>query len=308
MRSARFACSGQYLLFACAILILMLAPSAHAWNAAGHRIVASIAWSECTIDTRRQISSLLEAHPASARWDDVLARRRATDDPTLARFAEASTWPDDLRRESSGDTDDAHRDWHYVNWIVGDPAGNSRGGQLDRAIVAQTAILGDRGVAAATRAEALAWLAHLVADAHQPMHVASWRLPDGKFDDGGLGLTLRDPTRPISLSLHSWWDDLPGPPWLRGDQLARRSREILNAHHDLPTAEGAPRVWLEESFMAASDWIRPPNSDPTRAWDVESSYRDRAKILSSRRLHQAGVRLGRLLNQVMGDGQPVTKR
>lgn len=309
MRSARFAWTGRHLLLSCAVLLSGVSLPTLAWNAAGHRLVASIAWQECTPATRRHIAALLREHPAEARWNAQLARRQAPGDPELARFAEAATWPDELRRERGDDRAAAHRDWHYINWIVGAPPRTSRGGQLDRAIAAQVAVLVGQDAAPAMQAEALAWVAHLVADAHQPLHVASWPLADGSFDDGGLTVLLRDPARPtpMPLSLHAWWDDLPGPPWLRGDRLARRTKEVMDENGSAPVTTGSPEAWLQESFAAAGDWVRPDIGDNT-TWEVDDIYRARARNWSSRRLHEAGVRLGRLLNRVLDATQPTRKR
>ena len=49
-------------------LSLSLSASALAWNAAGHRLVASIAWDHLRPEVREEAARLLRAHPEYARW------------------------------------------------------------------------------------------------------------------------------------------------------------------------------------------------------------------------------------------------
>ena len=298
------------------ILILasaLWAPSTLAWNATGHRVIAVLAWDQLSDPTRKQISSLLEDHPALPDWQQQLSRGKNPPPITpLARFAEASTWADDIRHDEryADDTRDAmklrHRDWHYVNWASQTGAPKHRGGRLDVEIPRLTTVLADRAQAPEVRAMALVWLIHLVGDAHQPLHVISWQEPDGDFDDGGLNFHVLDESRPrfSQMSLHSWWDDLPGPPWLRGDRLRARAEEVAEGRTSHKVAPGNPQAWLEESFALANREIRPILSDSHRnsadnPWRITPEYRSLAKKVSERRLHEAGIRLARLLNDAL---------
>lgn len=285
-------------------LLCLLATPAAAWNAAGHRIGAALAWQEMTPPVRQQVAGLLAQHPAHARWIDALKRGAGGTVPDPAAiFAEASTWPDELRREGERDPAVTHRDWHYVNWPANGPASPdaSRGGRLDQEIGRQAVLLGQDQLAPAKRAEALAWLLHLVGDAHQPLHVVSWPLPDGDFDDGGLAFLVHDPQRRrvALLSLHAWWDDLPGPPWLRGERLRQRVQELRDAYPAAPIVQGGPADWLAESFTFACQSARP--AADRAIWQVTDRYRALATDFGQRQLFASGVRLGRLLNDLLGD-------
>ncbi|HET6718743.1 MAG TPA: S1/P1 nuclease [Rhodocyclaceae bacterium] len=287
---------------------LLLASNATAWNAAGHRLSASLAWNEMSAETQRQVTALLQQHPALPLWEQQIRRGKAAVEVTpLALFAEASTWPDELRRQAAAVKDSdkqgaaVNRDWHYVNWPVGRGAAHSRGGRLDQAIEAQAARLADRWLPAGDRAVALAWLVHLVADAHQPLHVATWPLPDGSFDDGGLGFPVRDDQRRrfADTSLHSWWDELPGPPWLRGERLASRSELLREAYPAAAIAQRESGDWIAESFELAGQDLRPSVAADQLPWPISEAYRARAKKISERRLAESGVRLGRLLDAIL---------
>lgn len=297
-------------------LFLLPAPNAAAWNAAGHRLTASLAWHEMSAATQQQVTALLHQHPALPLWEKQIQRGQAAVAVTpLALFAETSTWADDIRRQAAdgknpeGRSSAVNRDWHYVNWPIGRGAADSRGGRLDQAIESQAARLADRRPPASERAVALAWLVHLVADAHQPLHVASWPLADGSFDDGGLGFPVYDESRPqvAQASLHRWWDELPGPPWLRGERLARRVEQLRAAHPAATIVQGESGDWIAESFLLASDELRPNLAPDQLPWSITDAYRARAKIISERRLVESGVRLGRLLDAILTTERTVTR-
>lgn len=289
-------------------IFLLLAPNAMAWNAAGHRLSASLAWNEMSAATQRQVTALLLQHPALPLWEKQIRRGQAAVEVTpLALFAEASTWPDDIRRQAAagksqqGRDSAVNRDWHYVNWPLGRGAADSRGGRLDQAIEAQAARLAERRLPAGERAVALAWLVHLVADAHQPLHVASWPLADGSFDDGGLGFPVRDESRRqvAPASLHRWWDELPGPPWLRGERLARQVERLRATYPAATVVQGESGDWLAESFVLAGQELRPSVAPDQTPWTITEAYRARAKMICERRLVESGVRLGRLLDAIL---------
>ena len=308
------------------LLLAGLALSGHnalAWNAAGHRLSAAIAWTEMTPSTREKIEALLAVHPAQGDWLQRLGRgtrpsQSASAADGRARFAEASTWADDIRRDErfSDQAPDAgaknddetarHRDWHYLNWLIdGTVSGppSHLGGQLDRALERQSRRLADPSLSPQARAQALVWLVHLLADAHQPLHVASWRAADGSIDAGGLAFKVHDDAKPrfAETSLHSWWDDLPGPPWLRGEHLIERAAILLNVYPAAQVRQGSFSDWLSESFALAQNSVRPSVSEPGQPWPVTAEYRTLAKKISERRLVEAGVRLGRLLNTALKD-------
>lgn len=288
--------------------LLLLTGDAMAWNAAGHRLIAVIAWQEMSGETRRQASALLEQHPAMPGWQRQLKRGQAAPEITpQALFAEASTWADDIRRDlrytdRPGAAEGArNRDWHYVNWPVDRGALGKRGGRLDLALVEQIALLADTRRSPADRAIALAWLIHLVGDAHQPLHVASWPQADGSFDDGGLAFAVRDDAQPrfADTTLHSWWDDLPGPPWLRGEHLNQGAMALLERFPAANIRQGKEADWIGESFAIARDSVRPAAARAGSPWQVTADYRALAKKIGQRRLAESGVRLGRLLNQTL---------
>ena len=159
-----------------ALSFLFLTTHALAWNAAGHRLVAAIAWQQLSPASQDFASAALARHPDHGRWLD----RARTADPA-AIFAEAATWPDDIRSDPRfydegrdeetpslpGMPDTArHKRWHYVDL---DERGNRESGEADRQIERLSQLM--RSGRSQDVTYALPWLLHLVADIHQPLHV-----------------------------------------------------------------------------------------------------------------------------------------
>lgn len=287
---------------------LFAAPAAQAWNAAGHRLSAVVAWQSLDPATREQLAALLRQHPDHQRW---LARSRHFA-PDLAAFVEASTWADELRRDprfhEAGEPPTPalagfpdmlrHRQWHYVNRpLAGDRHARSRDdGELDGQLARLARIVGDADAAPSRRAWALPWLIHLVADAHQPLHVGSAVDATGRADDGGNGLIVDNPfvARRHMGNLHRYWDDLPGPSWLRGASLEIAAQTLV-ARFPPPAPAGTIDAWLDESWRIARDDAYPPDSDipPT----ISAEFNERALRIAGQRVAWSGYRLAELLRQ-----------
>lgn len=284
--------------FLAILLFFTLALPAHAWNAAGHRLVAVIAWQQLSPASRESIATHLARHPDHATWAN-----RARSSEAIDLFAEASTWPDDIRNDPRfyddgrdpptpplpGLSDTArHTRWHYVDL---DPTGKVSAGEIDSRIEQLIQLL-----KTSRRPEqityALPWLIHLVGDIHQPLHV-------GKHgDEGGNQVEIENPFNkrlPFS-SLHLYWDDLPGPPWLRGKRLEDNANRLLE-RYPAPT-QGSVALWREESHrLLESAYPNEPGSLlPVITEDFHRTSRDTA----NRRLVAAGYRLGHLLDSLFG--------
>jgi len=273
------------------LCFLLCGPPALAWNAAGHRLVAVIAWQQLSAPSRQAISAALAAHPDYNRW-----RERAGGQGEAAIFAEAATWADNIRNDPryydegrepplpAGRYDSRrHKSWHYVDF---DAAGRPAKGQLDRQIKRLDRLLGTTGDPAEIT-YVLPWLAHLVGDLHQPLHVGN------TADEGGIRFVINNPFQrgqPLT-SLHAYWDDLPGPSSLRGKRLWREAARLMAEHR--PPAQGDVDLWREESrYLHASAYPR-RSGRPLPV--IDEKFQQQARAIADRRLAEAGYRLGRLL-------------
>ena len=274
---------------------------AMAWNAAGHRLVAAIAWRQMSPEARQTAGQLLAQHPDWAKWT-ARSKAEAAD---YQAFLEAAPWADSLRNDPRfydegeesptpplpGLSDTArHKHWHYVDV---DGEGHRAEGEIDLQIERLSRLLKSPGQAPASRTHALAWLIHLVGDIHQPLHVGRHE------DEGGNRVEIEDPftsRRPFT-NLHSWWDDLPGPPWLRGPRLEAEADRLL-AGQPKPR-QGNPGQWREESGRLARDAAYPTERGSLTPV-VSADFRQEARAIADRRLSEAGYRLGHLLNRLLG--------
>ena len=186
------------------LLLLNLAPSAHAWGPTGHRVVAEIAQRHLTPAAQAKVSQLLDGRT----------------------LAEVANWPDDLRSDPRYDK---YKPLHFATVKDGvasyRDSEKARCGDLVVTIDAFSAFLrtGSRealyvvkaladksdgtGQAACNPQEteplsptqALSFLVHLMGDLHQPLHV-------GGTDLGGNKVSVNWLDRWKS-NLHSIWDD-----------------------------------------------------------------------------------------------------
>ena len=290
---------------------LCLSPlSASAWNAAGHRLSALIAWQHLDASTQVQLSFILARHPDHERW---IARAKGVD-PELAAFLEASTWPDDIKGDKrfydegnnapttrlAGFPDMArHRHWHYIDRPLGHAPKHQTGdGELDKQLTLLAQIVGDRKATDQQRAYALPWLIHLVADAHQPLHTVSRYDETGRGDEGGNRLSINNPFHPrrSSMNLHTYWDDLVGPPWLRGSYLERAADTISTANPIAPRT-GNVQSWINESWQIARDNAYPPDEDAVPT--LTADFHETAQTIARKRIAEAGYRLAALLQTLL---------
>lgn len=283
--------------FLLALLIATYSLPASAWNAAGHRIVALIAWHQTCPQTQATVSQLLALHPDYPRWAEH-------GDHSLSIFLEASTWPDDIRNDPRFDDEGSlppapgfadshrHRQWHYSDYSD-DNATRSSHGELELQLDRLSRLIADPKTSPQTKAYALPWLIHLLADSHQPLHVGR------HADEGGNRFRIEDPENPRlpESNLHRWWDDRPGPPWLRGKYLERRVGALLERYPEVPP-QGNIRLWLEESRELTRTRAYPATNR------ITPEFHQQAQAVAERRLVEAGWRLGRWLEQLV---QPVSR-
>lgn len=284
-----------------AALSLVAAP-ALAWNAAGHRIVAAIAWQELSPAARQNAAALLQQHPDYRKWTPRSQQDWATAD--YHAFVECSTWADEIRHDWRFHDDEQrptaripgfpdmarHSHWHFLNLDVTAQGRNDGKGELESVLEQLQRQLPDRRYS--YRAYVLPWLIHLVADLHQPLHVG------GRNDAGGNRVMVFDPRRrPPEVNLHAWWDQLGGPPSLRGRPLEAEVARLRRSYPGV-SKSGNARSWRDESFRLARDLAYPPgHGDNLR---IDEAWRRQAEAASDRRLLEAGLRLGDLLNHLLG--------
>jgi hypothetical protein len=261
--------------------------SVSAWGDIGHAVVCEIAFGELNEKARREVIRLIRQ------------------DEEYRYFADSCIWPD---HPKSRDAE------HFVN--VSRNTATIAGEQCPVAPVCLfTAIATDLQVLKtspddAKRLESLKYLGHWLGDLHQPLHIS--------FADDRGGGKIRE-IGPCLFNLHSVWDTC-----IIEQRLGADARKIaLALVEEITDAErtawrgGTLATWANESYQIARRvsvgyCVRvgaqcnystghvtfAPGHE--KAVKVNAKYLDAHMFIVAERLKQAGVRLGHLLNQVLG--------
>ena len=258
-----------------ALIALPSAPGAFAWGPQGHAVVGNAAMATVGSPTRAKIMDILQAGSAGA---------------LTAAVDEACFWPDTVR-------DSPDWSWsgplHYVNIPrSSDHYDRQRdcpdGLCVTEGILRYAAELGRTEIDRGRRRQAFAWLCHLVADLHQPLHAGF------RDDRGGNGVDIEYGGE--RSNLHRFWDSM----------LAQQRLAELD-HGGLPI-DGAVRetlpgtwdseevvAWTEESHALAAARAYPPGPI------VDAAFADASWALIQQQWLKAAARLARILDAVLAD-------
>lgn len=218
------------------ISALLLRNAAHAWSECGHHIVAEIAFDLLDETEQAMLLATLAEHPRYA--EDFTPPQKVRDVPRW-QVGRAGYWPDVARSLPKYN----RPTWHYqlgATLVIGDearvnvpddPGPLPDDATLDTqelyivpAIELCKKVMADTSQPPGDRAIALCWLAHLVADSHQPCRAGSAYVA-GVFPEGDRGANS---IKTQVGNLHSPWDGLPGRRFDEGDVRRRRLEIVSN--------------------------------------------------------------------------------
>jgi hypothetical protein len=301
-------------------------PAAQAWGCKGHQAIALLAENRMTAHARAAALAVLNASP----MDSSLSRY--CDPRDLDPLADASTWPDDIRKlrpETSP--------WHFIDI----PRGAAKAdiakycpreiGCVTTALAEQVGVLRDASRSPEARADALRFIIHFVGDIHQPLHAIT------NNDLGGncvpvtfFGRTPKE-SQPGSGSfhpnLHSIWDvDIVEHLSVNESSSSLAKGLEMRFASRIPAWEAQPAdftAWAWESHGLAEVVVyghlphslpieapRPIRSCPdhkdTAAYakilqideNLAEPYQDSAAPVAEEQLAKAGARLAALLNSI----------
>src|SRR5215213_26994 len=188
-------------------LICLIFPlSALAWDDVGHKTTAYIAWQQLTPQARERVSKILQNAPEDSDLGVFfMGDARPVAVRQMEHFMIASTWADIVRdRDFKVRYGKYHkRNWHYADtfWRFENgqvtilPNPNEDGGKAVEKLFEFDKVLRNNSASDAEKAIALAWIVHLIADLHEPLHTSA-RVTDlePKGDQGGnlFSLTPKD--------------------------------------------------------------------------------------------------------------------
>lgn len=268
-----------------------------AWGDLGHEVVCEIAFQELKPSAQIEVMALIQG------------------DPEFRTFAKSCSWPDHPRTRPTE---------HYVN-VERDALSFAQEPCPTAGECVVTAVVGDMrdlGVFEdkAEKLRLLKSLGHWVGDIHQPLHVSFADDQGGnKIDVGG----------PCNTNLHSVWDTCIITDTVGQDaaEIARTLRSEITPEERAAWFSGDVTTetvigWASESLKISLDPVvqycvldgatckydkdRVSFSGGTeRRVDASTAYLEANEPTAATRLKMAGIRLGGMLNALLGDpGEP----
>ncbi|HVV67560.1 MAG TPA: S1/P1 nuclease [Gammaproteobacteria bacterium] len=271
------------------IALLFISLPAFSWDATGHRVIAAIAYSQLTPEVKRRVDHLTAFNDKGY--------------PSLSRFLYLAVEPDKWRQSDGGES----ASWHYLDtpWrIDATPVITVTTPNLLSSLQENVNILSSDQASAAQKARSLAYVLHLVGDAHQPLHCInriSRQFPQG--DRGGNLFPIQDNR---VTNLHAFWDE--GAIWLvplsqryplSNKNVLRLARQLQKHYPVAVFAEKAQDKtlsdWTAQCYAIAKEKVYQlaPNTKPS------AQYRVQAAAIVAEQLTLAGYRLGNLLNSLL---------
>ncbi|KTC75573.1 3'-nucleotidase/nuclease [Legionella birminghamensis] len=267
------------------LCLLLFMGEACSWNAAGHRLIAQIAYDQLTDEARKAVNHY------NHQLDRVYKPMS---------FVDAAPWMDTLRfRENLW-----LEHYHYIdNPFTRDGTPLSPPDKVNAvtALNKAIAVLKNSQSYPYDKGFSLRILLHVTGDIHQPMHAVSEfsrRFPEG--DAGGNFLVLGQNT--IAKNLHSYWDNGGGLLKIRYSKAAQLKRKAKYVEKKWPCDSASqilnPEVWAEESYDMAVNLAYQIHygEKPTEA------YQKQVRAAAEKRIALAGCRLAVVLNDIFGHG------
>jgi hypothetical protein len=287
-------------------LCALLSPPVRAWDATGHEVAARIAWEAMKPQTRARAVALLRAAPPDADLASPLADRQL--------FERAATWPDIVRDEAFPARREKyhHGSWHYINFFWEPRPGGAPKDRPDLRPDAENAVerlhhfersLADTRRDPAQRAIDLAWVLHIAADIHQPLHTCARVTPETPEGDHGGNLFLLEGDE----TLHWYWDQAisraaeqrPGKQpkdyigWIAHDLEARHPWLSLRKSL-LP---GRYEDWVKKGYETCKSVVYPASLRPGEM--PSASYSGLTARIAEPAVALAGYRLAAMLDRAL---------
>ena len=252
-----------------AVFFILGIAEVSAWGVTGHRVVAEIAENHLTNRAKRKLKKLIGKQKL-AYW---------------------ANWPDNVRNSPEWKNTST---WHYVNIPPQETKEqfieqlkNNNKPNIYTAIQNVKGIIVDKNTPDADREIYLRFLVHFLGDMMQPMHT-------GREEDLG-GNLIKIQFFKKDTNLHSLWDSgLIDNTKYSYTEYARvldvKSKDEINQ-----IQSGSLEDWLYESHQAANQLYASVKPGENYSYDYQQQY----NALLERQLLHAGLRLAKILNEVL---------
>ena len=252
-----------------AVFFIFGIAEASAWGVTGHRIVAEIAENHLTNRAKRKLKKLIGKQKL-AYW---------------------ANWPDNVRNSPEWKNTST---WHYVNIPPQESKEqfieqlkNNNKPNIYTAIQNVKGIIVDKNTPDADREIYLRFLVHFLGDMMQPMHT-------GREEDLG-GNLIKIQFFKKDTNLHSLWDSgLIDNTKYSYTEFAR-VLDVKSKEEIQKIQRGSLEDWLYESHQAANQLYASVKPGENYSYDYQEQYKD----LLERQLLHAGLRLAKILNEVL---------
>ncbi|MGE4062003.1 MAG: S1/P1 nuclease [Rhodospirillaceae bacterium] len=256
------------------VLIVLAAITApvQAWDRSGHRMACVKAWAEMAEPVRTKVAALLGVSSEGAFADSC-----AWPDEVVATRPETEAWHEMFIPRDARDIDLARDCPKETSCLV---AEIERHAEIVRSDAPKAA-----------RAEALKFLAHLVADLHQPLRISFAE------DHGGRDIEVTFHGR--KTNMRALWDSglllAPDPP---SHGYTPFLQELTDRYNRERWSAGTPRDWAQETLwlMRAppTGYVGNPGGLTFDEMFVKQNY-----LIAIDQIGKAGVRLAFMLNQIL---------
>jgi hypothetical protein len=193
-----------------------------------------------------------------------------------------------------------HREWHFIDLPFsadGTPTSPPTSPNMLEVLPLLRADIGLIGLDANAQAYDLAWLIHLVGDAHQPLHCStrfSASYPARFGDSGGNAFKIMKEGQPTTL--HIYWDGLLGT--YSVSTFKKAADSIMRVSKPKMPVDLSEQAWVEESFEMAKTFVYTVDGGQPGPYPaVSKSYDLLAKKKARERVTLAGYRLAAILNE-----------
>ncbi|MDF3068811.1 MAG: nuclease [Polyangiaceae bacterium] len=288
MREMTSRCVWRSCLFGAALALV--APQARAWGDDGHRAVGELAYRYLSLEARAALAEALT-------------------EPGYETLAEAATWPDTHARRFP--EYDPMKPFHYVNVDARAPSyyrpRDCENGCVVTVLEQHLALLGsaDPPLTLSERRRSVYWIAHLMGDLHQPLHVAH---PDAR---GGSRTMLRFFEAKDLRNAHWIWDSglierRPPPSSKTRDAVAtdqpayRALTDELAAELTGQKVREYQRALSPEAIANECLALSKRYAYLTGADHVDAAYEKSRWPVVKQQLQRAGVRLAAVLERALG--------
>lgn len=242
---------------------------ASAWGVTGHRVVAEIAENHLTNRAKRKLKKLIGKQKL-AYW---------------------ANWPDNVRNSPEWKNTST---WHYVNIPPQETKEqfieqlkNNNKPNIYTAIQNVKGIIVDKNTPDADREIYLRFLVHFLGDMMQPMHT-------GREEDLG-GNLIKIQFFKKDTNLHSLWDSGLIDNTKYSYTEYARVLDVKSKEEIKQIQSGSLEDWLYESHQAANQLYASVKPGENYSYDYQQQY----NALLERQLLHAGLRLAKILNEVL---------